>query len=50
MDEKYEKIHKFRKSFVKMHDANIVSWNAIIIGYVQNRYVERDNELFDNIL
>jgi len=32
-----------------MHDANIVSWTAMITGYAQNEYVERVVELFDKM-
>jgi len=33
MYSKCGKIHKDWKLFEKMHDANIISWNAIIRGY-----------------
>jgi len=32
-----------------MHDIDTVLWNAIILGYAQNKYVERAHKLFDKI-
>lgn len=42
-------IEKAYELFDQMHDANIVSWTAMITGYAQNEYVERVVELFDKM-
>ena len=36
--------------FDKMPERNVVSWNGMIVGYVQNGRIEEGTKLFETIL